>query len=297
LIARLDCLLGGDSVDPTGLCIKIPSCRAETFQACRTLLQTAGFTGTITQRTLSSDDAIMEEAADRVTATRPGAGTQAEHDTDITVYVNPDPMPIMTAQQIVIADALQDKNPDQVNATNKKTLARQCERYATADGSGRIADDCMIPSLPIYVIGREWPEAADHTIRGLEYNSPWVLLTYKDVPRTPWYYGYPETDGGAASCRGTGKTSASTACDEWPWQKTEQGGPSGIPVPHLKIINFGQNSASGSRYGGFLAACKLAERKAVPTPLNGGGNFLVIPEPKGAPSSTPSLSLCNGTNP
>lgn len=297
VIARLDCLLGGDSVDPTGLCIKIPSCRTDTFQACRTRLQDAGFTGTITKHTLSADDAIMEDPADRVTATSPAAGTQTEHDTEITVYVNPDPMPTMTATETAIAEALQNNNPEQVNASNKKTLARQCERYATANGSGRNATDCISPALPIYIIGREWPDAADHTIRGLEYHRPWVALTYKSGTRTSWYYNYPETDGGAASCRGTGTTSASTACDEWPWQSTEQGGPSGLPIPHLKIINFGQNSASGSRYGRFATDCALVARKALPTLLNGGGNFLVIPVSKGAPSSTPSMSLCNGPNP
>lgn len=109
-----------------------------------------------------------------------------------------------------------------------------------------------------------------------------------------WHYGYPETDGGAASCRGSGRT---TACDEWPWQATEQGGQSGVPLPHLKIIDWRQNSVSGARYGGFVSTCKLAERKTLPTPLNGGGNFLVIPVSKGAPSTTPSLSLCHGTNP
>lgn len=131
MIARIDCLLGGDSVDPTGMCIKLPSCHTDTFQACRTRLQDAGFTATITQHTLSADDAIMEDQADRVTATSPAAATQTEHDTD------------------------------------------------------------------------------------------------KSVIRTSWYYNYPETDGGAASCRGTGTTSASTACDEWPWRAPSKGGHQG----------------------------------------------------------------------
>ena len=186
VIARIDCLLGGDSVDPTGLCIKIPPCHGETYETCRTRLLDAGFTATITKHTLSAEDAIMEEQADRVTATSPAHGTPTEHDTDITVYVNPDPMPEMTATETAIAEALTANNPEQVNDANKKSLARQCERYATASGSGRTATDCMSPSLPIYVIGREWPDAADHTIRGLAYHRPWVALTYKSVIRTTW---------------------------------------------------------------------------------------------------------------
>lgn len=145
--------------------MKIPACGGDSYTTFRTRLQDAGFTGTITQQTVGADDAIMEEQADRVTATSPATGSQAVYDADISVYVNPDPMPQMTAQQTLIADALKDKQ--------------------------------------------------------------------------------------------------------------------------------GQRG----RYGAFVSTCKLAERKAVPTPLNGGGNFLLIPQPKGAPNSAPSLSLCHGTNP
>lgn len=121
---------------------------------------------------------------------------------------------------------------------------------------------------------------------------PWVRLTYKYVAGTAWYYSHPETDGGATSCRGTERI---TACDEWPWQKTEQGGPSGVPLPHLKVIDWRQNSLSGNGYGQFLTDCSLAARKL--SLLHGGGNFLVVPHSKGAPSTTLSLSLCHGTIP
>ncbi len=277
--------------------LPVSECTGVTEQSCVARLRDGGFTGTITPETLSQDDAIVEQSAGRVTATSPASGSEVVADSAVTVYVNPTTMPEMTATETAIAEALKANNPEQVNETNKRTLARQCERHVTSPGSGRTGVDCMSPSLPIYVIGREWPEAADHTVRGLAYHSPWVRLTYNNVSRTSWYYSYPETDGGAASCRGTGTTSMSTACDEWPWQKTEQGGPSAFPTPHLKIINFGQNSASGNRYGRFVTDCQLAARKALPTPLNGGGNFLVIPFPTGAPSLAPSLSLCHGTNP
>ncbi|MDQ4039743.1 MAG: hypothetical protein M3313_15685, partial [Actinomycetota bacterium] len=291
--------LGGDCVDPTGQLVRVPACRGDSYQTCRTRLQAAGFTGTITQSTLSAEDAIMEEEADRTTATNPATSTQTKHDADITVYVNPDPMPTMTAMQTLIAETLKASDPNEITDSNKKTIARQCERRATAQGSGRSVSDCLDPSLPTYVVGREHPEAADHTIDALKSYAPWVLLTYANRERpSGWPNNYSETDpGGAPKCLGKYLV---TACDEWPWIKTEEGGPKPGPIPpsaHLRIINHGQNSGSGSKYRYFLDACKIRERKALPTPLNGGGRFLVIPVPKGAPTSTPSLNLCHGTNP
>lgn len=290
----LDAHLGGDSTDPTGQLIKIPACTGDTNTACRTRLQDAGFTGTITRRTLSSDDAVMEQQADRVTTTSPAAGSQAEYDADITIYVNPDPMPTMTAQQTLIAEALQSNNPEQVNETNKKTLARQCERYATVSGSGRTATDCMSPALPIYVIGREWPQAADHTIRGLAYNPAWVLLTYKDVVRTTGTTAIPRRMAGQPAAAAPAAPRPATSGRGRPPNKAA----SQAFRFRISRSSTGGRTASAERgTGGFVSTCKLAERKTLPTPLNGGGNFLVIPVSKGAPSTTPSLSLCHGTNP
>jgi hypothetical protein len=82
LLPWLDAHMGGDSDDPTGQLIKTPACDGDTYTACRTQLQAAGFTGTITQHTLSSDDAVLEQQADRVTATSPAVDTQTAFDTD-----------------------------------------------------------------------------------------------------------------------------------------------------------------------------------------------------------------------
>ncbi|MFP5363049.1 MAG: hypothetical protein ACLGI5_10000 [Thermoleophilia bacterium] len=89
---------------------------------------------------------------------------------------------------------------------------------------------------------------------------------------------------------------AATACDEWPWQTTEQGGetPSTGVLPHLKIINARQNSASGNRYNRFLDKCEVKIAKAAPTPTNGAGRFLVIPLPSWMPQSFESRNVCNG---
>jgi hypothetical protein len=105
---------------------------------------------------------------------------------------------------------------------------------------------------------------------------------------------YAETEpGGAASCRGTGMI---TACDEFPWQTTEQGGESSRPLPHLKIIDWTQNSASGGLYGAFVNTCKLRARKLSSDARYGRGNFLVVPLPASL-DPAPSIPLCNGPNP
>lgn len=79
-------------------------------------------------------------------------------------------------------------------------------------------------------------------------------------------------------------------------QTTEQGGESATPLPQLKIIDWTQNSLSGSLYGQFLNACKLPARKLSVDPQYGNGNFLVVPVPSALDPMT-SMWLCNGPNP
>jgi hypothetical protein len=198
----------------------------------------------------------------------------------------------------VIAAALKANNPSKVTDANKADIARACERTVSAPGSNRTISDCTTPGIPIYLIGREWPQAADPTIQALASHPPWVLLNYMQQTRTPkpWYDGLNETDGDTV-CKGkyAQPNPAATACDEWPWLQTEEGG-GGHPLaqPHLKVINALQNSTSGRRYQTFFGVCHLPELRAA---IPGGGRFLVIPLPKWMPRSSPSLDLCNGAPP
>jgi hypothetical protein len=189
-------------------------------------------------------------------------------------------------------------NPSVVTDDNKNDIARACERRVTTKGRTRSLADCITPGIPIYLIGREWPQAADHTIQALESYPPWVLLTYTDRVRRDWYIRYSETGKPTGKCKGKylQPNPAATACDEWPWQRTEQGGetPSTGHLPHLKIINARENSLSGGRWDGFLVACAVKVAKAAPTPTNGAGRFLVIPMPSWTPRSFMSQNLCNG---
>ena len=72
-------------------------------------------------------------------------------------------------------------------------------------------------------------------------------------------------------------------CDEFPYYATLQGGGLAVPRPSLKGVDHNQNILLGTRYGSFLADCKVNE----------GDPFLVIPVPPSAPT-VPTLEVCNG---
>ena len=279
----------------------IPDCDNLTEAACETAIRNAGFHGTLTARTLSASEAIIARDPNKVTATSPSGLAKADPGTAITIYVNATKKTTLTHQQTVIATALKANNPGVVTDANKADIARACEEWVTAQGSKRTISDCTTPGIPIYVIGREWPQAADHTIQALASWAPWVLLTYNqpDPSTKGWYVNYPETGKSSGSCKGRylQPNPAATACDEWPWRATEQGGPpaNGAHMPHLKIINALQNSSSGSRYFDFITECRVNAAKAAPTPTNGGGRFLVVPMPSQMPRSFMSLDVCNGS--
>jgi hypothetical protein len=197
-------------------------------------------------------------------------------------------MPIAAA-----AERISALNPSlAIDAARVEAIAKRCLWLAAQ--ARRPLSDCGKPGLPVFVVGREYPQATDHMLQGLGHHAAWFRLTYLDRARTSWYWSHPETEpGGAAECRGTETISA---CDEFPWQKTEQGGERANPLPHLKIIDFAQNSGSGGLFGRFVTTCRVAARKAHPDPRYGKGNFLVVPLPA-AMDPAPSVSICNGPSP
>ena len=69
------------------------------------------------------------------------------------------------------------------------------------------------------------------------------------------------------SCAGSQSPTPATACDEWPWYASEQGGPGA----HLRILDASHNSASGSDYQSFTSGtgCGLVD----------GSSFAVVPFP------------------
>ena len=291
VIARLDCLLGGDSVDPTGLCIKIPACHGETFETCRTRLQDAGFTGTITKHTLTSDDAIMEEQAGHVTATDPAADTQTEYDTDITVYVNPSTMPTMTSVDTIVADQILQKNPDvdpdpesgrpRVAA---ETIARRCVKAVERSGiSGLNPLDCG--SLPLFVTGYDAAGPAQNDIQAIARTPKWVLLNRRVSPDRPsgptnqWYWDQP----GCLQAALSNITYRKPQCDEYPFWPTLQGYGGAFNddiTPYISWTKGAENELQGNRLGQFFST-----NNPGPTLNWPGCNITPIPDQAAAPFS------------
>ncbi len=195
----------------------------------------------------------------------------------------------------IVADRLGANNPASPileDSYVRDKIARECLTRVRVT-PGFTGADCGSPELPIFVGGSDHPQATAHIAKALDHHNPWLRLRYLDRgTNTGWYATRPQTDTslGSQNCVGSGQ---STACDEYPFWQTEQGGPTASPLPHLEIIDWRDNSLSGGSFGGFITKCALAARR-VAAPQFGLGNFLVLPV--GVPF-VPTMGICNGPNP
>ena len=57
-----------------------------------------------------------------------------------------------------------------------------------------------------------------------------------------------------------------------------------MPQPQLAVIDSGQNSLQGSKYGAFVNSCHMSSVDA----------FISAPLPPTVSSTVPTLILCNG---
>lgn len=279
--------LGGDCEDPTGQFIKVPTCLGMTFQACESALRDKGLHGTITKHTLTQDDAIIEEDAGRTTAIYPGGGVR--YDTDVTVYVNPDPMPTMTAIETTVADQILQKNPSvepdpesgrpQVAA---ETIARRCVKAVGKAGiPGLTGLDCG--SLPIFITGYDAAGPAENDIQAIARTPKWVLLNRRVAPPRPsgstnqWYYNQP-------GCLQTQKPAYSDPqCDEYPFWPTLQGHGGAFNddiTPYISWTKGAENGRQGNRLGHFFSANNPGPTLGWP-----GCNIAPIPDQSAAPFS------------
>lgn len=294
----MDSVLGGGSENPRYEYRTIPSCAGASAATCTSRLHDAGFTGTISTHTLAEDDAVMEQPADRVTATSPASGSRAAIDSDVTVYANPATMPQMTAEETEIAEALKADNPETVGDENKMTIARRCVRYVTAPGSGRSASDCA--SLPIFVTGYDAAEPAANDQAALLRNPAWVLLNHRvEIPNSRWYRGRTEPAPGCAL-----PTPETSECDEFPFWSTLQayGGSLSTIVPSIRYTVDKQNGLQGNRLSHFYSnnlpgpkirfhGCDvLPEDPVTVTPLLSSA-FLNVPI--GEYAEIPTTGICN----
>jgi hypothetical protein len=204
-------------------------------------------------------------------------------------------------------------NSDAVNSGDldnerARMIADACVAQA-ADTPGMQSADCGRRDLPMFVGGQaDYPDATDHIKRALEYQPAWFKLRYYNRPESErdWRTSptlLPETDDPGTPCAGRGQQPdpAATACDEFPFFKTEEGAmkdSQGAPhsvglIPHLKLVSAHDNSGSGGAYGsGLVRRCAMEARRS--SAVHGDGQFLVV-----AVSSelVPTFGFCNGPNP
>ncbi len=298
LKAWFDSVFGGESPNPKDVYHTTPSCVGVTAAACTTLLRNAGFTGTITTSTLTSTEAVMEQAAGRVTDTSPSSDLQIAEPRSFVIYVNPATMPKMTATETKIADKLATNNPDTVNATNKKTLARTCVRFAKA--ASRATGDCT--ALPILVHGKDMAEPARNAIAGLERNPAWFALNRRVRPTpTQWYKDRADP---APGCVVALRSLEYNQCDEYPFWSTLQayGGSLNTAVPSIRWVPQAQNGRQGrvldqfygtNGPGSVLAfkGCNITAQPATAVAPTADSTFLNVPLAPGTPIL--STGICN----
>lgn len=151
--------------------------------------------------------------------------------------------------------------------------ADQCLKAVAAAMNGDDPyDRCR--TTPIFLSGRDVPTATDHDLEALMVNPGWVALNYENKTRVRWY----ATDPRCVSAN------MDNHCDEYPFQRTAQGGPTATPPVSLKVINGLDNTTQGGQYGWFINACAVDSRPAK--------DFLAVPIP---PSfvGVPTFHVCN----
>jgi hypothetical protein len=174
------------------------------------------------------------------------------------------------------ATRIQTLNPAaELTDADAQEIARRCVWLAAQAEVGTEA--CGRERLPIFVSGADVPSATNHDLEALGVWPSWLSLNYRPAADAPgprdWYAGQGNCSSPAAG----------QSCDEYPFFATEQGGGDATPTPSLKLIDSGDNSLQGLRYGNFLTNCRMAS----------GDSFLAVPVPPsvGIPTQT---KLCNG---
>lgn len=291
-------VFGGECENPKDSYPTTPDCAGETPAACTQAFRDAGFSGDITTQTLSGDLAQMEQDPGRVTNTRPQADLEIAQGHDIIIYVNPDPLPTMTATDTSIANTLQTQNPETVDETNKKTLAITCRKLTEA--AGRSSSDCL--SLPIFVVGKEIHVPAENDLAGLVRNPSWVALNARDktnaVGPRQWHQnrGTPEP-----GCLTSEKFPANADCDEFPYWSNLQthNGTLSTLTPSIRWSPRQENRFEGAALAQFYSnnnpgpkmhfhGCDITQQDALDVLPVPSSTFLVLPLP-GLPFPTTGM--------
>lgn len=295
-------VLGGACQNPKDRYPTTPDCVGKTPSACEQDFRDAGFVGDITTVPLTADQAIMEQQAGRVTDTYPHRGLQIAAPRDITIYANPSPMPVMTTADDALAATLAVQNPETVDDTNKKTIARTCR--ARMIDAGRSTSACA--ELPIMVAGNDQETPAWNGVRGLVRNASWAVLNRRDIrglSRSGWYNDLAEPAPGCVNA----EKPMNNSCDEFPFFSTMQayGAPLNTLIPSIRwapkaeqdrqrdvIRQFYSNYNPIPTQNLLFHGCDIARQPPTdvfPLPQS---TFIYLPIP---PSPAQSTGICNKT--
>jgi hypothetical protein len=292
LNCAIDRGLGGDCHTPLQNYVTLPSCEGVSVATCTDRLQTAGITGTITTTTLDADHADPENGPDEVTDLYPNTGESVEVISTITLYKNPSSVPSVTPSVTSIANTLEANNPDTINSSNKRRLAKSCEEWANKTGSGATATDCTL--RPVFFTGDDARAAAQHDENVLPAHPSWVVLNKRTIgENTSWYRNKP-------GCLTDDKTVASWQCDEYPLWSTMQGKGGSLMTdePDIAWINGRENRRQGTAIRQFYSnngAGDVFPKGCNIAPDDPEDWFLAIPIPAGIPLKT--TWACNRPTP
>lgn len=190
-----------------------------------------------------------------------------------------------------------NKGVGELDAATAKAVAQACVATA-AFGVPLGPGFCRRPTMPIFVVGANVNEAAQHDFdaifgnasKGMLPHPAWALLNYSDPAlkkqagqTRAWYRGDPD-------CAGSG-TAFGKDCDEYPFFSTEQGGELGNPKPSLRPIDLGANRREGALLTHrLIRRCGLDSAAGITSTSNGTGGsaYLVLPMPVAGGSNVAS---------
>lgn len=142
------------------------------------------------------------------------------------------------------------------------------------------ASDCGREGLPVFVTGGNVMKVTEHDLRAIGHRPSWMRLNYNGLEKSRSWLA---TD---SRCQGLTGGDTGMQCDEFPFNKTEQGGRSGNPS--LEAVPATQNQSQGGFLSAGISACAM--RPAQSSAVRGDA-FLVVPVPV---ETVPTFWLCNG---
>lgn len=123
---------------------------------------------------------------------------------------------------------------------------------------------CNTRHYNVLLPGQDTPQSTEHVKDAISSWIPWVFLIRGPEQSRYWLQKDPR-------CTAHYQNPGSNNCDEYPYNKTRQGGGGAKPLPSLRVIPAWDNQLAGNKLGYFYTSCNLS----VTNPLK--GFFFVVP--------------------